>query len=290
MTTIRTYGRLPTLGEMKEYYAREDVLSFLYDEYQARNIEIAFRRERWPIKPTSKAHLREIIEETIESKIERAYRRKSAGPIDNVRLEKFDYLSFHFLTHVTNGKRLTGFDIIFEADMQGWRRSFEDLCGVVRLLDDFDVCYRMKYSGVRSLHLMISSEALPKQFNGKPLLSQRKDITSKIQNYFKEHCGMKRAHGASVLRLAYSLNEDNGLVSLPIASDELSSFRPFQANIYNVTVDKPWHGDIPAGASRKALKFLREVYNYDAKAQKEKSRKISYGLEIVPADKNVEGD
>jgi len=117
---------------MKDYYAREDVLSFLYKECQARNIEIAFRRKRWPINPTSKAHLREIIEETIESKTERAYRRKSAGLIDNIRLEKFDYLSFHFRTYITTGKKLTGFDIIFEADMRGWRRSFEDLCGVIR--------------------------------------------------------------------------------------------------------------------------------------------------------------
>jgi len=73
MTTIRTFGRRPTLGEMKEYYTREDVLDFLYDECQARNIQIAFRKKRWPINPQSKSHLREIIDETIRSKIETAY-------------------------------------------------------------------------------------------------------------------------------------------------------------------------------------------------------------------------
>ena len=55
--------------------------------------------------------------------------------------------------------------------MQGWRRAFEDLVGVVRTLDKFGVCYRMKYSGVRSLHFMIPFEALPKEFNGKPVSS-----------------------------------------------------------------------------------------------------------------------
>jgi HEAT repeat protein len=291
MAAVRTLGRMPTLGEMKEYYARDDVLSFLYDECQMRNIDIAFKRKRWPINPTSKAHLRELIEETIEDKIERAY-RNSSGPIDSVRLDKFDYLSFHFRTSITSGKKLTGFDTIFEADIQGWRRAFEDLCGVIDLLDDFGVCYRIKYSGVRSLHFMIPFESLPKQFNGRPVLSQRAEIQGKIGDYFRRRCGMKKAHGGGVMRLAYSLNEDNGLVSLPISSEGLSSFRPWEANIHNVTIDKPWHGDIPPGASRRMLKFLREVYDDDAKAGKGKSRSrgvLQYaptGLEISPKDRS----
>ena len=291
MATIRTFGRMPTLGEMKEYYERDDALSFLYDECRMRNVDIAFRKKRWPINPTSKAHLREIIRETIESKIERAY-RDFAGPIDSIRLEKFDYLSFHSHTSITSDEKLMGFDIIFEADMQGWRRAFEDLCGVIKLLDDFGVCYRMKYSGVRSLHFMIPFEAFPRQFNGKSVLSRRTGIQGKIQDYFRRYCGMKRAHGGSIMRLAYSLNEDNGLVSLPISSDELSSFRPWEANIHNVIVDKPWHGDIPSGASRNMLEFLREVYNADAKARERKSMSrgvLQYaptGLEIVPKDRS----
>ena len=294
MTTTRTFGRLPTLAEMNEYYAREDVLDFLYDECQRRNIDIAFRRKRWPIEPTSKAHLREIIDDTIENKIKKAYREipkrgvnagnnkveVNADSIDSIRLEKCDYLSFHANTSIVEGTKLVGFDLIFEADMQGWRRAFEDLCGVVKILGDFDVCYRMKYSGVRSLHLMIPFESFPKQFDGESVLSQRAEIHSKIQSYFRRHGGMKRAHGGGIMRLAYSLNEDNGLVSLPILSHQLSNFRPWEANIYQVTIDKPWHGDIPTNASRKMLSFLREVYNDDANAKKQQKKTISFGLEI----------
>jgi len=285
MAAIRTFGRMPTLGEMKEYYARDDVLSFLYDECQMRNITVAFRKKRWRINPTSKTHLGNIIEEMIESKIEHAY-ADSADPIDSVRLEKFDYLSFHFSTSINSGKKSAGFDTIFEADTQGWRRCFEDLCGVIKVLDDFGVCYRMKYSGVRSLHFMIPFEALPKQFNGESVPSQQAEIQSKITDYFRLHCGMKGAHGGKVLRLAYSLNEDNGLVSLPISSEELSSFRPWKANIYSVAIDKPWHGDISASASRKMLEFLQEIYGADAKVKEEKSREFSFGLEILPRDRS----
>ncbi|MBM3234762.1 HEAT repeat domain-containing protein [Candidatus Poribacteria bacterium] len=279
MTITRTFGRQPTLAEMNEYYARDDVLDFLYDECQRRNIDIAFRKKRWPIKPTSKAHLKEIIDDTIEQKIKKAY-QLNAGNIDSIRLEKYDYLSFHAHTCITKGKKLLGFDLIFEADMQGWRRAFEDLCGVVKILDGFDVCYRIKYSGVRSLHLMIPFETFPQQFNGESILSQCAEIHSKIQNYFRRHGGMEKAHGGGVLRLAYSLNEDNGLVSLPILSHQLSDFRPWEANIYQVTIDKPWHGDVPANASRKMFNFLREVYDDDAKANKPQKKQISFGLEI----------
>lgn len=289
MKAIRTFGRRPALGEMKEYYARDDVLSFLYDECQMRSIEIAFRQKRWPINPVSKAHLREIIEETIQDKIERAY-RSSAGPIDDTRLAKFDYLSFHSLTSITSGEEEIGFDTIFEADMQGWRRSFEDLVGVVKLLDSFGVCCRIKYSGVRSLHLMIPFEAFPKEFNGEPVLNQRKEIQRRMRDYFQRHCGMQKAHRGKVLRLAYSLNEDNGLVSLPISSEELSSFRPWEANIYNVTIDKPWHGHIPPGASRNMLEFLQEIYNDDAEISKKTSIWMSYGLEIAPRDRSRYAD
>ena len=286
MTTIRTFGRRPTLGEMKAYYAREDVISFLYDECQIRNVHAAFRAKTWPIHPTSKNHLRMIIDETIQNRIVPAY-QKAPKPIDAVRLKKHEYLSFHSFATVTDGDKVLRFDLMFEADLMGWRRSFEALSGMIRLLDEFEVCYRMKYSGVRSLHLIIPCEGLPKQFLGELVTHQRQDIERKIRRYFTRHCGMPGAvERNGILRLAYSLNEDNGLVSLPISSDELPSFRPWEANIYNVTIDKPWHGDIPTGASRKGLNFLREVYNDEAKARQKKERRIYFGLEIIPKDRS----
>jgi hypothetical protein len=279
MTSIRTFGRMPTLDEMKEYYMRDDVLSFLYDECRMRNIDIAFRRKRWPINPTSKAHLRQIIQETIESKIESTHKNSA------LRLEKFDYLSFHFHTSIASGRKVIGFDTIFEADPQGWRRAFEDLTGIIGLLDDFGVCYRIKYSGVRSLHFMIPFEALPEQFNGRPIISMGAEIHSRLRDYFRRHCGMKKAHGGGVMRLAYSLNEDNGLVSLPISPEELPRFRPWEANIQNVILDKPWHGNIPPDAGRRMLAFLREVYNDDTKATKSRNAtQYTSALEIARRD------
>ena len=273
---MRIFGRMPTLGEMREYYKRDDVLSFLYDECRIRNVDIAFRRKRDPIKPESRVQLQEIIDDYMD-KIERSY-RKPGIPIDHVRLNKFDYLSFHSHTSIISKSKLVGFDTIFEADLQGWRRAFEDLMGVIGLLDDYGVCYRIKYSGVRSLHFMIPFEAFPEQFEGSPILGQRTRIQKAFQDYFKKHCGMKKAHGGGVMRLAYSLNEDNGLVSLPITSDELPRFRPWQTIMHNVSVEKPWHGDVPPESKNNMLGFMKMVFSNS----KSKARKVYTDLAISP--------
>ena len=70
MTQIKTLGRFPTLAEMRAYYNRDDVLSFLYDASQRRNVTAALFGKHWEIQPKSRENLREIINETIRTKIE----------------------------------------------------------------------------------------------------------------------------------------------------------------------------------------------------------------------------
>ena len=143
--------------------------------------------------------------------------------------------------------------------------------------EDFDVCYRIKYSGVRSLHLMIPFEAFPEEFEGKSIVPQHDRIFAKVKAYFGKHCGMKRIDSPKFLRLAYSLNEDNGLVSLPLVSGELRAFRPWQTHIHNVTVDKMWHSDVPTLAVQNTQRFLRAVFNDVPPA-----KPVQFGLNILP--------
>jgi len=388
MTTIRTFGRYPTLGEMRTYYNRDDVLSFLYRECQLRNVHATFQYNKWPIQPKSKADLKEIINDIITNQIEKLFQNVSPQ-IDTIRalpdfepveeakpghvilwhgttedrvegitqegfnspgtsggriwftrdyhearriaigrarqrqkapvvfrceidleqypdftfkreqyafrydqlsnevlqpaaLEMFDYLSFHSNNTITDraSTKVIGFDLVFEADQEGWRRSFDVLIGVIKVLSDFDVCYRLKYSGVRSLHLMIPFEALPESFRGKPILSRQRQVYNNILAYFRRYCGVKRLDRPTVLRLAYMLNEDNGLVNLPITPEELPLFRPWEAHLHNVTIEQPWHGDVPALAPQKTLRFLEEVYRDVQTPKPTRSRKA--GLPIAP--------
>ena len=73
------------------------------------------------------------------------------------------YPSFHGMT--SKGNDAIG-DFVMEADCRGWRRSFVDVRGAIEILSEFHVPYIMKFSGHRSLHVMIPREAFPDEFDG----------------------------------------------------------------------------------------------------------------------------
>lgn len=40
---MKTYGRRPTIGEIEEYYAREEVLEFIYEDCRTRTVNVSFK-------------------------------------------------------------------------------------------------------------------------------------------------------------------------------------------------------------------------------------------------------
>ena len=40
-------------------------------------------------------------------------------------------------------------DFVLEPDQRGWRKSFDDLYGALEILNEFQVTYRIKFSGHR---------------------------------------------------------------------------------------------------------------------------------------------
>jgi HEAT repeat protein len=281
---MKTYGRRPTIGEIEEYYARAEVLEFIYEDCQTRTVNVSFKGGGLHqglyemLQPRNMGDLRERLERIFRDWVKKAYAKRAARErvsVEEVRPDMFGFLSFHNSAVISGERKEKGFDLILEPDLAGWRRSFEEMTGLIRILEEFEVCFRLKYSGVRSLHLIIPWEALPVQFRGRPLKGRRKWLVQGIRRYGRRHCGLKGADSPGFLRMAYSLNEDNGLVSVPIDPAQLSSFRPWQANMHNVKVNLPWHGQVPKGASRKTLRFMREVF--DRKGGK---KAFSFGLEM----------
>ena len=258
--SIRSFGRRPTFAEVVTYYEREDVVEFLYQECRLRNVHAAFRKRKWPIAPRNKQHLRKMIRELFSEQIEPLYRNEFPNPHAQ-RLYKYDYLSFHTKSITTKRNEQKGFDIHFEADLPGWRQSFDELCGVIRVLNEHEVFYRMKYSGARSLHIMIPFETLPKELDRRPITGLQGEIYYKLRRYLKRHGGKQKLRGAGELRLAYSFNEDNGLISIPIQPEHLNAFRPYEAHMYNIKIDQPWHGDVPQNAHLKTHDFIQMVFN-----------------------------
>ncbi len=272
----RTLGLKPTLAETLEYYNREDVSSFIYQACLKRRICMFFAPEmRWSgswrqnfLTLESPEHLND----TIIAKI-----RNSTVDLAEDHPMRF-YPSFHEAADMLGDYK----DFVLEADCRGWRKSFDDLYGALRILDEFQVVYRIKFSGHRSLHFMIPWEAFPEYFNGKSVKKQWKQICDRVRAYFVRHGGLRSAHrSGGILRIAYSLNENTGLVSLPIASGELEDFRPWEAVMHHVKVDLPWFGDVPESAQMNTERFLSEVF---ANPSPGRSSTLIAGMEIKPKD------
>jgi HEAT repeat protein len=123
-------------------------------------------------------------------------------------------------------------DVVFEADLPTWHDAFRDVYAALHLMDRHDVRYLLKFSGHRSLHVVIPAEGLPDRYRGKG--------TKKLVMRLIRWAGSQAHHLPKITRMPYSLNEDTGLACLPIARGTLSRFRPWQANLHLVEVDGTW--------------------------------------------------
>ena len=213
VSTVTTYGRYPSLGEVAKYYRRDDVLDFLLEICSTRRVVVIIPAKRhW--------------EPDWENDIVRVGTRKELGQFlaDRIAAAFPDAATdrrppFYPSLHLDLGRADHGRDGGLESDLPTWRASFHDVLTLIRELRREDVPHRLKYSGSRSLHVVIPH-------GGKRVLGRR--------------FGDSRAHMLQIMRAPYSLNEDTGLVSLPLAWEDLPGFRPWQANMHLVRVRTEW--------------------------------------------------
>ena len=167
--------------------------------------------------------------------------------------------SFHgTISRNVNGKRLL--DLVLEVDFKpDWKVAFKAALPLVKFLRDFGVDFKVKFSGHSSPHIIIPAEAFP--------TGMGHTIHLKILNYAAKHVQGKRAHldmsfrsTNHFLRLAYSINENAGRVSMPILPEQYERFSPGWADIENVEVIKDWWSvseDAPERTSE-MIRFILE--------------------------------
>ncbi|MBN1934891.1 MAG: HEAT repeat domain-containing protein [Anaerolineae bacterium] len=233
MTSGITLGRKPTLGEALDYYARDDFAHLMLDTCRARPVVLVI---------PSKAHWepdwsRNEVKALDGTQLKAFLLEKLAEQMPDVALDERPpfYPSFHqaVWAHSPDGDQQP--DCVFEADSTTWRDAFGDVRPVLDLMDEHGVYYRHKFSGHRSLHVTIPGAVLPRGYRGKGTAR----LAGKLLNWSRS-----QAHRLSkITRMPYSLNEDTGLVCLPIAHGELAAFRPWQANLHLVEVRDIWCDD-----------------------------------------------
>ena len=250
MEKILTMGRWPTLGELIEYYSRDDICAVIYYQSKRWKILMGLRDNESPFEPTSESGTREEIVRTL---------REVAKEVkETERLWRYPTM------HIKNDRGEAAnprYNFMVETDPVGWREAFFDIAKVADVLDAHDVFYQIKYSGNQSLHLIIPAESLPKTFRGKSINQQFVSIQNRLLSYLPIPENIDISRG---LRLAYSTHPFAGLVSLPLRRRELPNFHPFMANIHTVAVDFDWF-EVPADAAQRNEEFLQTVFDSEEK-------------------------
>jgi len=256
--SIKTSGRRPTLREVLDYYTRDDFLRFLLDTCRTRRVVMAVPTQlHW--EPNWDEH--EIRGVDVEQ----------LGPyiLDKVHehlpeTRPGDRLSYYPSFHQSIGKWLDQKgeavyeedkslkpwkeDCIFETDLPTWRESFRDVYAIIDRMDHYGVRYQHKFSGHRSLHMVIPAEVLPKGYHGKG----SQGFVSRLTGW----SGSQAHRLPKITRMPYSLNEDTGLVCLPIERGALPCFRPWQANVHLVEVRDIWTEDFTEDDQASIQEFL----------------------------------
>ncbi|MEW6753096.1 MAG: HEAT repeat domain-containing protein [Candidatus Latescibacterota bacterium] len=210
MSAILTGGRYPAYGEVGAHYCREGFLAFLLQTTHARKVVLVIPttqhwEPRWDDDRVQGSTIDEV-RRWILGRLDQAFPGAPLGE----RLPF--YPSFHQSLERWADAHQEGspvaVDSVLESDWPTWRESFHDVLTLVDALEREGVPYRMKFSGHRSLHVCVPGAG--GALRATPF-------------------GESRAHGTKLVRMPFSLNEDTGLVSLPLCRAGLPAFRPWQA-------------------------------------------------------------
>ena len=254
MTTI-TLGRRPTLGEVVDYYTREPFLRYLLDTVQRRRVVLIIsKRKHWEPNWASD----EVIGQDIVS-LRRFILRKVKWYLPGINGDERPdfYPAFHQSVWRGRGDDealgpTQHMDCIFEADLPTWHDAFQDVSAITSLFERYGVPYQHKFSGHRSLHIVIPGEVLPQGYRGK--------ATRKLAGKLLQWGGSQAHHLPKITRMPYSLNEDTGLACLPIERGELPSFRPWQANLHLVDVPGTcWDVEIDENDQERMAKLVSDL-------------------------------
>ena len=258
MTT--TLGRHPTLGEVIDYYTQDSFLRLLLDVTRRRRVVMVLSRKKHWEPDWARYEVRATTEVELHRSILGKVREMWPGLALNERPAY--YPAFHQSVWksdpdgntgiVTEGgaDRAAHMDCVFEADLPTWRDAFQDVSTIIARFEHYGVPYLHRFSGHRSLHTIIPGDIMPRGYRGKS--------ASKLARLLLRWSSSQAHFLPLITRMPYSLNEDSGLVCLPIARGKLRGFRPWQANLHLVNVPDEARDIWGTPADREALAALIE--------------------------------
>ena len=157
-------------------------------------------------------------------------------------------------------------DIVIELDYKSsWTACFEMTRPIVEWLRKIGAVFKIKYSGNCSPHIIIPAEAFPEKVDEKYMFPGQhngffRNLSEIVKRLIKEPRYLDTSFHIQThfLRLAYSLNENTGLVSLPFHASQYDSFKSSDAQPPNIKPLAGWWS-IPKDAPKRMEEFINAV-------------------------------
>ncbi len=237
-------GYVLTARQVKEYYLdrpdiREALLAWGRERRTLAGTEAdIYGRRGTPLETARR--LEEMIEASLQpspSAVPRKYpavhacisRIRRGAPTDTTHLP-------------ADFSRIGAADLVLDVDIKdNFREAFAQGRRILNLLEAHGTPHRVKFSGNTSPHFILPAEAFPRPLSGQKF----RQVAQTVYEYLKRECDAPNldpylADPDHYLRMAYSLHENTGLVSVPIPLGAYDTFVLEKAEMPNVTVDEEW--------------------------------------------------
>ena len=155
-------------------------------------------------------------------------------------------------------------DLIIEVDYKKSRtRAFNLSRPLIRLFQDLGLDFRMKFSGNSSPHIIIPAEAFPKKWRD---ANKCRNLYGNLLDFLRKQIKQPKTLDGSFrnpshfLRMPYSLNENTGLVSIPMRIEDYERFSWEMARPENVVVMEDWWS-IPEDAPERTEALIEMAFS-----------------------------
>lgn len=182
----------------------------------------------------------------------------------------------------STGARIS--DVVIELDYKAnWKTCFELTYPVIEMLQRRDAVFKLKFSGHSSVHIIIPAESLRNQGFQLDHVEFFRRLSNVVSNKLKEPKYLDKSFYMydHYLRLAYSINENTGLVSLPFDVNDFDKFDPVMARPERVMPLQGWW-NIPKDASERMSDFIQYIVKGHIVTSK-----VPDTMDILPKDGKI---
>ena len=225
----------PAPEQIRAYYLRDDISRALWDLSRRRPLKFYYRTDEDMRRPHARPEFTTL--HCLDSPDE--FRARVRRLLETAAPSRQPFFPFFGMLPEANSpddrSRPIGWDLRYEIDLD-IRASFRALIPILAVLKHFGVPALAKFSGHRSLHVMIPAEAFPPAMKQAPDHKQWMASFSALGDFLVRFSPALTSTGAGLgknmaLTAPYSLHRFVGNISLPLDLTQSFEFNPKRAAI-----------------------------------------------------------